>query len=311
MVGSRFLTAFVVFMAGFVSSGYAASLGGTAWQLVEIASMNDTVDRPDDPSQYTLDFIADGTALIRADCNRGTGSWNSDGERQLQFGPIASTKALCPPDSLSENYLAQLSWVRSYVMKEEHLFLATMADGSIIEFAPIASIAARVDGEQTRAADAQELTGAVLRPLLNRYAEEKGIQVEPSALDAYLQKMNRDMEEKGLTPGKDLTSEELVKADTMRRDMARALMRQWLINKSLYETYGGRIIYQQLGPEPLDAYREFLEEQERAGAFTILDPSIEEAFWAYFKDDSRHDFMEAGSANEKRAFLVPPWETEN
>jgi len=30
--------------------------------------------------------------------------------------------------------------VRSYVMKDHHLFLATMADGSIIEFEPLAGL---------------------------------------------------------------------------------------------------------------------------------------------------------------------------
>jgi heat shock protein HslJ len=311
MVAVRNLAGLVILMAGFAASAHAASLGGTAWQLVEIASMNDTVDRPDDPSHYTLEFKPDGTALILADCNRGTGSWTAKGESQLQFGPIAATKALCPTGSLSEKYLAQFAWVRSYVMKDDHLFLATMADGSIIEFAPAAPVTGTIYGADIRAADVRELQQAILTPLFDRYANDKGIAVEASALDAYLEKMRRDMEEKGLMAEKDLTPEEATQAETMRRDMARALMGQWQINKSLYERYGGRIIYQQLGPEPLDAYREFLEEQERAGAFTIADPSMEEAFWAYFKDDTRHDFMEPGSEDESRAFTVPPWEEEN
>jgi len=146
--------------------------------------------------------------------------------------------------------------------------------------------------------------------LFDRYAADKGIDVEPSEFDAYLEKMRRGIAEKGLSAEKDLTPEEAEQAETMRRDMATAMIRQWKINKSLYETYGGRIIYQQLGPGPLDAYREFLEERERAGAFTITDPALAERFWAYFKDDSRHDFMEPDSEDEAHAFSVPPWQTK-
>jgi heat shock protein HslJ len=107
---------------------------GTAWRLVEILSMDDSVFTPQDRSHYTLAFAADGSATLRADCNRGTGTWTSQGPNQLQFGPIAATRAMCPPGSLSERYLAQFEWVRSYVLKDSHLFLATMADGAIIEF---------------------------------------------------------------------------------------------------------------------------------------------------------------------------------
>lgn len=112
-------------------------LAGTAWRLVEIASMDDSVYAPDDRSLYTLVFNADGSMRIRADCNLGNGSWTSESSGQLQFGLIATTKALCPPGSLHDRYMAQFPWVRSYVFRDGRLFLATMADGSIIEFEPL------------------------------------------------------------------------------------------------------------------------------------------------------------------------------
>lgn len=114
-------------------------LGGTSWRLVQIMSMDDSTAVPDDPSSYTIEFGADGTVGMQIDCNRGTGSWTSESDSGLQFGPIASTRALCPPESLHDTYLAQFEWVRSYVMRDGHLFLATMADGAIIEFEPMDS----------------------------------------------------------------------------------------------------------------------------------------------------------------------------
>jgi hypothetical protein len=122
--------------------------------------------------------------------------------------------------------------------------------------------------------------------------------------------MRRDMAASGLVAADDLTPAEKVEVDAMRRDMTRALIRQWKINKALYEHYGGRIIYQQLGPEPLDAYRRFLRQREADGAFAIRDQALEASFWRYFTDDSIHDFMAPGGADEARAFKVPPWEQQ-
>jgi len=112
-------------------------LAGTSWRLVKIMSMDDTTHVPDDPAKYTLSFGADGTAQILADCNRGTGSWTSASASQLEFGVIAATQAMCLPGSLHDVYMAQFQWVRSYVVEGGHLFLSTMADGSIIEFEPV------------------------------------------------------------------------------------------------------------------------------------------------------------------------------
>ena len=111
-------------------------LAGTTWRLVKIMGMDDSVAEPEDRSLYTLEFGTDGKVSLLADCNRGNGSWASESGPQLQFGPIAATMAMCPPGSLADKYLAEFQWVRSYVMNDGHLFLATMADGSIIEFEP-------------------------------------------------------------------------------------------------------------------------------------------------------------------------------
>ncbi len=112
-------------------------LPGTAWRLVEILSMDGAVFTPENPAVYTLALLDDGSAQVQADCNRARGTWTSESPGQLVFGPMASTKAACPPGSLHDRYLAQFEWVRSYVMRDGHLFLATMADGAIIEFEPV------------------------------------------------------------------------------------------------------------------------------------------------------------------------------
>jgi heat shock protein HslJ len=112
------------------------ALVGRTWQLVAIMSMDDNTYAPQDRSRYTLRLNADGTASLRVDCNRATGPWASERPGALTFGLMAATKAMCPSGSLHDRYLALFEWVRSYVVRDGHLFLATLADGSIIEFEP-------------------------------------------------------------------------------------------------------------------------------------------------------------------------------
>ena len=121
----------------------AAGLTGTSWQLGAIQSMDDAqgTTRIADPSRFTLHFGGDGRASLRLDCNRGSGSYQAraaaDGRSgSLTFGPIAATRALCPPPNLDERVARDLGHVRSYLLKDGRLFLSLMADGGIYEWQP-------------------------------------------------------------------------------------------------------------------------------------------------------------------------------
>jgi len=116
----------------------APSLGGTSWQLVQFQGSDDTTLTPDERAKYTIAFGPDGQLSARIDCNRGRGTWTSPGPGQLQLGPLALTRAMCPPGSLHDRLVKHWSFVRSYVIKDGHLFLSLMADGGIYEFEPLA-----------------------------------------------------------------------------------------------------------------------------------------------------------------------------
>jgi len=278
------------------------------WQLVEIVSMNDTIKVPEEPTRYSILFTKDGTVEIEADCNRGRGSWTSTVPGNMQLGPIAATQAHCSPESLHDTFIAQFPWVRSYVINDGHLFLATMADGSIIEFEPVElPLAATVMGEPVRTNNGSEMQEIIVTQLFDHYAEENSIEVTDKEIDTYLEGMYRDMHAMGLDAENTLTEEEKVQMRTMRRDMAHSLIRQWKVNRSLYHQYGGRIIFQQFGPEPLDAYHHYLKERQKAGDFTIHRKDFEETFWRYFTQDSMHEFYTPGSEEEKNAFSIAPW----
>jgi hypothetical protein len=192
--------------------------------------------------------------------------------------------------------------------------------------------------------DAEELRYYVLRGLTDRFAAAEGIAVTKAEIDAYVASTaaalardraeaveRRDTLKRELATGKlpadrkaqverEIASAEQLIADLApasgaaaaeerqaRAEVAAAFIRQWKINGALQRKYGGRIIFQQAGPEPLDATRRFLEAAKAAGDFTIADPTLEKPFWSYYRDDARHSFYKPGSREENAAFTTPPW----
>jgi para-nitrobenzyl esterase len=111
-------------------------LAGTSWQLVRFQGGDGLVLQPADGSAYTMAFDSAGGVSVRLDCNRGRGTWKSSGPPDLQLGPLALTRALCPPGSMHDQIARHWPAIRSYVVRDGHLFLSLMADGGIYEFKP-------------------------------------------------------------------------------------------------------------------------------------------------------------------------------
>jgi heat shock protein HslJ len=121
-----------------VSQASNHSLADTDWHLVEFQSMDDSIGtvRPQDPTLYTMRLNGDGTVTMKLNCNRGNGSWSSEPSDEgnngaFQFGPLATTRALCPEPSLDEKIAADSEFIRSYVVEGDKLYLSLMADGGI------------------------------------------------------------------------------------------------------------------------------------------------------------------------------------
>lgn len=119
-------------------------LTGTQWELVAIQSMDDAqgTTRIHQPEHFTLRFEADGQLVLRLDCNRGSGRWSHTPAAagslsgSLQLGPVASTRALCPPPQLDTRVARDLGFVRGYRLQDGRLYLSLMADGGIYEWRP-------------------------------------------------------------------------------------------------------------------------------------------------------------------------------
>jgi len=129
-------------------------LAGTEWRLVEIQSMDDAIGtkKPDDPSRYSMRLNPDGTVQMRLDCNNAMGSWSVEpgperSSGRFEFGPLATTRAICPPPSLDGQIAAQAQHVRSYLLQDGRLYLSLMADGGIWVWEPPGTGTPRPSGE--------------------------------------------------------------------------------------------------------------------------------------------------------------------
>lgn len=130
------ITSTITSTAGGQSSG-ASELDGTSWQLVKLQRADETTLVPDDKSKYTITFGRNGRVTMRVDCNRGSTTWKSTRAGELKFGSWSRTTAKCAPGSLHDRIVTEGAAVRSYVIKDGHLFLSGMAAGGSYELEPL------------------------------------------------------------------------------------------------------------------------------------------------------------------------------
>ena len=72
-----------------------SDLQGGEWRLASMETETGGRFVPEDPSRFTVEFQADGTIRVRADCNGCGGSYTMSGE-QLTVGPLVCTLIACP-----------------------------------------------------------------------------------------------------------------------------------------------------------------------------------------------------------------------
>ncbi len=88
---------------------------------------------------------------------------------------------------------------------------------------------------------------------------------------------------------------------------AEFMLRNWKLQKHLYENYGeGRILWQQAGLEAFDAMRRWMEAQEQAGAFKITDAGLRAKLYEYWTRD-HGPFLTADKERIRKEFLEPEW----
>lgn len=109
------------------------SLMGPTWEWVSSIFTDGLALATDDPARYTVQFGADGNAIIQADCNFGSGLYEVTGDR-VKFAAIGTTKMACPPDSLDSEFLGQLYNLERYELEAGDLVFFLLEEAGTMRF---------------------------------------------------------------------------------------------------------------------------------------------------------------------------------
>jgi hypothetical protein len=175
------------------------------------------------------------------------------------------------------------------------------------------------------------ITTAFGRPVVERFVTREKIEATPDEImkfkssfrkrnqrnlhqwDARLMELNNKLAEPNL-PNEDKTKLEKQRADYERlvtsmresaavdvpEQVARTFIITWKTERALHRMYGGRVIFQQAGPEALDARRRLFEKAEKDGDITFDDVGVRHVF--YYYANMSHTFIDE-KALERPWFL--------
>jgi hypothetical protein len=159
-----------------------------------------------------------------------------------------------------------------------------------------------VESDKTDLRDFRAIAGEILAPLRAKYIKEHKLEATEAEMTEF-EEFLAAIETK--TPSK---KKEPLKPQKPEHEIARFFIEQWKFHKALHDKYGGRVIFQQAGLEPLDAYVKWLADEEKAGNFQVFDPKWKDAFAEYYYKPKYHRFLDGET---KDPFKAPFWRTPN
>jgi len=107
--------------------------------------------------------------------------------------------------------------------------------------------------------------------------------------------------------GEAALKEKLKKKQELHRSVSEQWVSSWKMNKALYEKYCGKVIFQQAGIEPIDAYRAQLKDIREKGHLKILKSNYINVFAEMEKYLAlKHSYM---GEDHPKFFDRPYWET--
>jgi len=113
------------------------TLAGTSWRLASFQANDDGSQalRPGSPDGFTLSFGQDGRLAVKLDCNRGNGPWQAVAADAtggtLSLGPVATTRAMCPPDAVGSRLAQDLPALRTWRLQDNRLHTGLPADAGV------------------------------------------------------------------------------------------------------------------------------------------------------------------------------------
>jgi heat shock protein HslJ len=111
-----------------------SSLAQTSWKLVKFEAKDGSGFKPTDPDEYTIAFGTSDSVNVRFDCNRGQGTWKVSEPNIIEFGALQLSREICAADSHHDELAKRWRQIRSYRIRDEHLYLSLANDAGVLEF---------------------------------------------------------------------------------------------------------------------------------------------------------------------------------
>jgi heat shock protein HslJ len=111
-----------------------SDLTGKAWQWVAFGDAVTGVQEIANASRYQITFQPNGIVRVQADCNRGAGQYSVDGA-SIGVNIQTMTRAMCPPGSLSNEFVQRLNAAAIWFVQDGDLFFDLFADSGTMRFA--------------------------------------------------------------------------------------------------------------------------------------------------------------------------------
>jgi heat shock protein HslJ len=140
------------------------TLTGQIWAWQSLDMSDGSITAVGNPEQYTVEFLEDGTLNLQADCNTGGGAYTTE-NGSLAIEAAVLTRMACPPGSLSDDYVARLNEVASYVIDGGQLYLNLKMDSGNMVFTPLAGEEAQ-EAEPTPAPTAAPVAAGQTTPIV-------------------------------------------------------------------------------------------------------------------------------------------------
>jgi heat shock protein HslJ len=107
-------------------------LSGT-WRLVAMQHPGAPEQGISSESTYTREFATSDRLSGRADCNRYSGGYERAGKGRIKVLAVAATRAACPPESISDEFLRMVGAATQYEIRDMRLSFSG-DDGSALIF---------------------------------------------------------------------------------------------------------------------------------------------------------------------------------
>lgn len=116
-----------------------SGLPPVAWELVSLTGADGVPVDIDDPTRYTVQFLPDGQLTAKLDCNQGAAGYHA-ADGVLAIEQMASTLALCEPDSHGNTFQFVLQAATAYEIDPDGFLLLSGREGSLTLRAALAGV---------------------------------------------------------------------------------------------------------------------------------------------------------------------------